>query len=145
MTRPATNSRRLSNFALSSGTKRPREKNERHLDFIRTLPCLLCGAPAEAAHIRASYIHFGKPATGAAEKPSDKYAVPLCPEHHRLGNNSQHVAGYEREWWDEHGIEPVIVAALLWSVTGDYEAGLLICESAGQVVYRATGERIGRR
>ena len=112
-------------FALSRGQKRPREKASSHLDFIRSLPCCICGAEAEDAHIRMGAPMMGKRETGAAEKPSDKYTVPLCPNHHRNGNASQHVVG-ERRFWQRLGIDPVIVSALLWQVTGDHEAGSAI-------------------
>lgn len=117
-------------FALSSGKKRPREKADAHLWFIRGLGCVICGAPSEAAHIRFGDLNLGKRPTGAAEKPSDKYTIPLCPEHHRLGNDSQHVNGDEQGWWERHGINPIITSALLWQVSGDHEAGILICEAA---------------
>lgn len=121
-------------FQFSRGSqKRPREKTATHLDFIRELPCLICAAEAEAAHIRMGAPTLGKRETGAAEKPSDKYTVPLCPQHHRLGNDSQHAHG-EARWWQTVGINPVLVSALLWQVTGDHEAGLAVVENARSVI-----------
>lgn len=113
-------------FSLSTGRKRPREKQESHLDFIRTLPCLICGAEAEAAHIRTGSLAHGKRETGGSERPSDKWTVPLCPEHHRLGNDCQHNSN-EAEWWKRHKIDPFSTAALLWSHTGDHQAAMLVC------------------
>lgn len=51
----------------------------RHHDFVASLGCLVCGAPAEVHHV-----------TGYADKPgrfarSDWLVVPLCPPHHRIG------------------------------------------------------------
>src|SRR3546814_4861401 len=58
---------------------------------IRDLPCLVCGtAPVEAAHIRSGSLQFAKRPTGGAEKPSDKWSLPLCAEHHRTGDMAQH-------------------------------------------------------
>ncbi len=116
-------------FRLSHGLKRPREKTAAHLDFIRSLPCCICGSEAEAAHVRMGAMEYGKPPTGGGEKPSDKYTVPLCPKHHRLGNDSQH-AHNEASWWHSHGINPIVLSALLWQVSGDIEAGTLICQNA---------------
>ena len=116
-------------FALSSGKKRPREKNAAHLDFIRSLPCIVTGGEAEAAHVRYSSLPHGKRATGASERPHDRWAVPLSPEQHRLGNHSQHSMN-EQAYWKGVGIDPLIIAALLWGATGDYEAGVLICQHA---------------
>lgn len=114
-------------FSLSHGQKRPRETAAAHLNFIRELPCLLCGADSEAAHIRYGSLNHGKPGSGASEKPSDKYTVPLCPQHHRLETNSQHGSGDEKGWWKQHGIDPIVISALLWQVSGDHTAGLEIC------------------
>jgi hypothetical protein len=41
-----------------------------------------------------------------AEKPDDKWTVPLCADHHRTGKGAQHGAG-EREWWTGRGIDPL--------------------------------------
>lgn len=40
--------------------------------------------------------------TGLGEKPDDKWAMPLCSEHHR----EQHSMG-EREFWEGYGIDPI--------------------------------------
>ena len=96
--------------------------------------------PAEAAHIRYGSQDHGKPHTGKSEKPSDKWVVPLSPEEHRLGNQSQHTMN-ERDYWDRVGIDPLIVAALLWTVSGDHEAGMLICNAARRVAFIRTTER----
>jgi hypothetical protein len=127
-------------FSLSSGKKRPREKMDAHLTFIRGLACVICGSEPEPAHLRFGSRLHGKPGCGGAEKPSDKYTTPLCPEHHRLGNESQHVNGNEIAWWSSHGIDPIIISALLFQVSGDHEAGMLICENA-----RALCSGFGRR
>lgn len=120
-------------FPLSHGLKRPREKDEAHLKFIRGLPCLICGSIGEAAHVRYGSNAHGKRETGAGEKPSDKYVVPLCPDHHRNGKDSQHASG-ERRWWQSAGIDPIVISALLFQVSGDEPAARLICENARQLV-----------
>jgi hypothetical protein len=100
--------------------KRPRIKNERHLNHIRSLPCCVCGdnTSTEAAHIRMSNLECGKFYTGKAEKPSDCWTVPLCGMHHR----EQHNVG-EHTFWAMHKIDPFQVAAYLFASSGDYEAG----------------------
>lgn len=90
--------------------RQPREKNAKHLDFIRSLPCCICGGiDTEAAHIRTASLEHGKDHTGMAEKPSDKWAVPLCNKHHR----EQHHVGDELKFWDFHGINPFLLAISL--------------------------------
>jgi hypothetical protein len=73
-------------------------KNEKiALNKIAELGCILCsevlgieGSPAELHHVR----RYGA-------KRATSPILPLCPEHHRLGNNSLHllgVSGFERKW-----------------------------------------------
>ena len=56
-------------------------RSRKYLDWIRTLPCLCCGAKAEAAHTGSH---------GMAQKASDFSAVPLCWWHHREGGCAIH-------------------------------------------------------
>lgn len=94
--------------------RRPRIKNEAHLALIRQLPCVVCfrHPPSEAAHIRYGDCQHDKPPTGGAEKPDDKWTLPLCPEHHRTGRDAQHRMN-EREWWLKHGIDPLALSKKL--------------------------------
>jgi hypothetical protein len=106
------------------GTKRPQ-----HLAFIRKLPCVVCGfTPSEAAHIR-----FNDHATGkmqaVGQKPGDEWSTPLCASHHREGPGAQHTMG-ERAFWERNGIDPLKLAELLFSVTGDFERGENIARQA---------------
>lgn len=39
------------------------------------------------------------------ERPDDKWAVPMCRSHHRIGRDSQH-ANNELQWWMSHGKNP---------------------------------------
>lgn len=107
------------------GKKRPRVETPDHLDFIRSLGCVFCGKPSQAAHVRYGDLSLGKPDTGAGNKPSDKYTVPLCDDHHR----SQHQIS-ERRWWRDRGVNPVILSALLWQVSGDHAQGTMIVSNA---------------
>lgn len=94
--------------------------DERHLDRIRQLPCLVCGKePAEAAHVRYASSQHNKPVTGLGRKPDDKWAVPLCPDCHRNGQGSQHTRG-ERAFWEEKGIDPLGIAEHLYSAGNTY-------------------------
>jgi len=64
------------------------KQDNKHLAFIRSLPCARCAAyPSQAAHIR-----IGSDG-GTGMKPSSKYAIPLCHEchigiQHRVGERS---------------------------------------------------------
>jgi hypothetical protein len=101
--------------------KRPRQHDEAHLKFIRTLPCVVTGLrDVDAAHIRYGDISYHKPTTGMGEKPHDKWTVPLSPEEHRRQHSMN-----ERDYWTLVGINPLDLAIKLWMYTGDEEA----CES----------------
>jgi hypothetical protein len=97
-------------------------RSEKHRGFIRQLPCLVCGnsISTEAAHVRYAEPRAAKPITGIGIKPDDTFIVPLCGDCHR----EQHDVG-ERKFWSE--IDPVYVALALTRISGDHEAGSLIC------------------
>jgi len=85
-----------------------------HLAFVRQLPCVACGkaAPSEAAHVRT------ETDGGVGVKPGDRYAVPLCTACHA----KQHRIG-ELSFWSALRIDPLCVAARLWTVSADVKAG----------------------
>lgn len=97
-----------------------RQKNDRHLDFLRSLSCCVCldNTSTEAAHVRYSEPKLGKRSTGMQEKPDDAFAVPLCGRDHR----EQHTMN-ERAYWNGKQIDPVALALALYKVSGDHEAG----------------------
>lgn len=102
----------------STKQKRPRERDNNHLAFIRTLRCCICGAQGpDPAHIRSASETYGKRETGGQEKASDKWTVPLCRTHH----DEQHDAGNELTWWASKGIDPFGLALSLFAATGDDE------------------------
>ena len=90
--------------------RQPRQRDERHLDYIRSLPCAICkdDTSTEAAHIRTASLAHGKNATGMQEKSSDKWALPLCNRHHR----EQHTMN-EMAFWKKYGIDPFMLALSL--------------------------------
>ncbi len=106
--------------------KTPRIRSEAHLAWVRELPCLVSGRyGCEAAHIRYAEAALGKSEGGAAIKPGDVWVVPLSPPAHR----DQH-ANNERAWWADKNIDPLIVAALLYAVSGRDEQGCAIIAAA---------------
>ncbi len=102
--------------------KRPRKKQDSHLQWIRTLPSVISGQyGCEACHIRMADLSYGKRHTGMGEKPHDMWTVPMTPDEHR----QQH-SGSERAFWLRHGLDPCKLALALWSVSGDDEAAITI-------------------
>lgn len=86
--------------------RQPREKDKKHLDFIRSQPCCICGdnTTTEAAHIRTSNPALGKDDFGWG-RPSDQWATPLCGAHHR----EQHTMA-ELKFWAKYGLDPFLIA-----------------------------------
>ena len=97
-----------------------RQHSEPHLQFVRSLPCIVCGddTSTEAAHIRYPDLLADKRPTGMGEKSDDCWALPLCGAHHR----QQHEMS-EREFWKTVSIDPIRAALALFRVHGDNEAG----------------------
>lgn len=119
--------------------REPRKHSEKHLNFIRGLPCVVCrdNTATEAAHIRFADSRAAKRSTGKGEKPDDRWTIPLCGGHHR----DQHGMS-EREFWRTVGIDPIFMALALHSVTGDFEKGEQIISFAKDSPYafpRASG------
>jgi hypothetical protein len=46
--------------------------------------CLICGRPAEIAHLHGGSITEAGFYRGKGKKPPDWLVAPLCPEHHRV-------------------------------------------------------------
>jgi hypothetical protein len=108
----------------------PRQKITAHLEFLRTLPCICCGNDIEtqAAHLRFSDARVVKMNAGVGAKADDFFCVPLCGTHH----NEQHDMGDERTFWKRYGIDPILYALRLWSVTANHEMGCRVVEAAIQ-------------
>lgn len=111
----------------SRRNKRPRAKDEAHLRWIRTLPCIITGRRdgVEAAHLRFADPRYGKRATGMQEKSDDKFTLPL----HREIHSDQHSGG-ERAWWEARKIDPVPIAIALYQCTGDDDVAEVILAQA---------------
>lgn len=95
--------------------RQPRQECPAFLAFVRRKACCVCFAPApsQAAHIRMASAIFDKRPSGIAEKPSDKFCVPLCADCHLNGPEAQHHIG-ELKFWERAGINPLALADKLW-------------------------------
>jgi hypothetical protein len=83
----------------------PRRYRDRdHLRFVSAQPCLICGRPTDAHHLR-----FAQP-RALGRRVSDEFAVPLCRSHHR----ALHRHGDEVAWWETNKVDPVVIARELW-------------------------------
>ena len=61
-----------------------------------------------------SSLAHGKQETGKGEKPSDKWAVPLCAEHHLNGAASVHNMA-EEQFWAAVGRDPFAIAKAFYA------------------------------
>ena len=91
-----------------SRSNRKQTKYPQYLKNIRQCNCVVCGQQAEAAHLRMSSAKHGK-----VNGRDDKWVIPLCPYHHRLGPLAQHSMG-ESQFWEMMLIEPLELARSLW-------------------------------
>ncbi len=100
--------------------KTPRVKNDTHRQFIKRLPCVCClvrGLQIQAddpMHLRAASALHGKEGAGGAQTSDDRWTLPGCRPHH----DEQH-AGAELEFWSRYGIDPFLLALVLWGLSGD--------------------------
>lgn len=114
--------------APSHGQKRPRKADDAHLRWLRTLPCVITGTrPVEAAHIRYADPSYGKRETGKAEKPDDRWALPLSTAKHREQHDMSEAA-----FWERHNIDPCKVALALYAVSGDDDQAALILRNTAR-------------
>ena len=120
-------------FTASSRYRRPRQRSDLHLKWIRTLPCAICGKQGNihAAHLRTASPRHGKLATPMGRKPDDSWVTPLCLEHHTLGEAAQH-QDQELAFWKHHGIDPFVLALALWRASGDDELAFLVLNELRQ-------------
>jgi hypothetical protein len=87
----------------------PRRIRDRdHVRAVAKKPCLICGRrPSDPHHLRFAQ------SRAMGRKVSDEFTVPLCRGHHR----EVHRCGDEAAWWKKAGIDPTIVARVLWLQT----------------------------
>jgi hypothetical protein len=94
-------------------------RNPKYLAWIRTHPCVVCGA---SRGIEAS--HTGP--HGLGQKSPDSSAIPLCAKHHRTGNDSYHKLG-PRKFSQVHSLDiPEIVRRLSRKPIIRVEAGMFV-------------------
>jgi hypothetical protein len=85
-----------------------RVRDRDHVRYVAQQPCLVCGRrPSDAHHLRfVQYRALGR-------KVSDEFTVPLCRGHHR----EVHRSGDEAAWWAKTGVNPRLIARVLWRGT----------------------------
>jgi hypothetical protein len=111
-----------------------RGKAPTHLDFIRTLPCLITGKKAEAAHVSFTLKVAGKADKGVGKKADDVYVLPLSHTMHMQQHD--HPKG-EVGFWAARGLDRkdvVILCLRLWLASGDMQQALRVINDARSVM-----------
>ncbi len=62
--------------------------------------CIICGSPAEVHHIGVE---------GMGRRADDREAIPLCPFHHRTGNQGEAVHAGRESWEANFGTEQALL------------------------------------
>lgn len=92
--------------------KRKAEKSKDYLAFLHTLPCVVSGRyGVEAAHVNHPSLSHGHYGRGKGTKASDRWALPLSPDCHRL----QHAMN-ERDYWASVGADPYLLCLTIWGL-----------------------------
>lgn len=69
--------------------KPEREEDPEHLARVRSLPCVVCGAPPP------SEAHHPREGQGMGQKADDRLAISLCASCHRTGPHAFHAGPRE--------------------------------------------------
>lgn len=77
-------------------------------------------------HIRSALPPDGQRG-GSGMKSGDRHTVPGCDHCHTDGPGNQHSVG-ETVFWGERGVDAVGIAAALWTISGNLDAGRRIIE-----------------
>lgn len=108
-----------------ASARKPRERDNEHLQYVRRAPCLPCQVlgeeqtgPTRAMHVRSAYPEPGWPHTGMAQKPDDRRVLPGCDRHHTDGPKAQHRMN-EREFWSALGVYPPAACAAIEAARKD--------------------------
>ena len=61
-----------------------KKKDKKRFDKLRQIGCIACGK-------NEPVIHHIRKHTGLSLRPSHDDTIPLCPQHHNMGNQSIHL------------------------------------------------------
>jgi hypothetical protein len=84
-------------------------KRIRCKEHLRSVASQLVSSAGARPLMHTHHIRYPQ-SRGLSLKVSDEFTVPLCASYH----HDIHVTGKEREWWQEHKIDPIEIANTLW-------------------------------
>lgn len=108
----------------------PRVEKVSHRQFIKSLPCICClvegtVVPADdPMHIRSGSRVHGKEPAGGAQTSDDRWTLPGCRRHHDEQHENR--GGGELLFWTSYGIDPFLLALILWGLSGNHHAAVLV-------------------
>lgn len=90
--------------------KHPSAAERKHMDRVRSLPCLVCGANSTVHHVTGYADRMGRVSR------SHQRVVPLCGKHHQIiwGPRESVEALGHRGFYREYGIDLMAEAVRLW-------------------------------
>ena len=89
----------------------------RYLSWLKTLPCVCCGKPADDPH-HLMRVRDGQP-RGTGRRNEDRYALPMCRMHHDdMHAPGKGAADDELYLLETYGIRARDLCDALWSVRG---------------------------
>lgn len=109
--------------------------SKKHLKFIDSLPCIICGRFESTHHhllrVGNKYLtakegeeEFLIPkikSKGMGTKSDDKFCLPICPKHHA----EAHRYGNDKAYFEQNEIEePEKLALALYKYSGQYEKAI---------------------
>ena len=115
--------------------KRKPAKSATYLSWLHRLPCVITGRnDVEAAHVSFPAPRYGHYGRAKGRKASDRWALPLSADQHR----AQHAMN-EAAFWREAGINPHVIALVLWGLWS--ELGEDATEAATAVIMQGVTVR----
>ena len=71
-----------------------KKKDKIRFDKLRQIGCIAC---LKIGKVSDAIVHHIRKHTGLSVRPSHDDTIPLCPNHHNMGNNSIHLnkSGFE--------------------------------------------------
>lgn len=72
-----------------------RFESKRYRDWVKTLPCCLCGAPADDAH---HVIGLRWSLSGMGMTAPDSFVMPLCRPHHNAVHQRPELQRLQPDW-----------------------------------------------
>ena len=109
---------------------------QKHLQFIDSLPCIVCGKTNESTHhhllrVGREYLTPTKEteglmfpkvkSKGMGTKSDDRFCLPICCKHHQ----EAHLYGNDKAYFQRHGIErPEELALAFFKYSGQYEKAM---------------------